>query len=99
MPRKRVVTRSIKVIEALCLVLNTETGEIFERTFTLPYKSYKKNEGEKLLRDFVEEYDTDKEKIKGIILMEVKERIYGMSEKEFVRKATIFSDDRKMPTN
>ena len=99
MPRKRVVTRNIKTIEALCLVLDVESGEIFERKFTLPYKSYKKNETEKLLKDFADEYDTYLEKVKGIISMEVTEHIYGMSEKEFVRKSTIFSDDRKMPTN
>ena len=84
--RQRMVTRTIKTTKAVCLCVNIETAETFEKEVVLPY-IYKDNKSltiaaEKALNDHTI-------KVAHVKDSTVEDTYYGMAESEFIKVAQV----------
>ena len=92
MARKAMVTRTIKTNECVILCVNPESRETFEKTFTLSGKV----KDDKILKQVADECDEGCKPV-AVIRTTEQEKLYGMTEEEFMQYATIMPD-RKSPT-
>lgn len=85
MSRRKMVTRTIRAMEADVLFVNIETKETFNKTVILPKKFGKKKplDVAKLL------YDNGVETCVAVLSAEPIDRIYAMDEEEFIKSAHI----------
>lgn len=92
MARKPMVTRTITSTKVTVLCLELEKAEPFKRDFELA-GTYK-NDGE-ILKAVTELLDTTKEKPVHIVSNETVEKVYGMSEQDFITHADELDENRK----
>lgn len=81
MTRVPMVTRTITTTKVNCLCLDVESGEPFNKEFSLP-RTYKDNQA--LITKIREMYDTDNEKVVHIVDKEETKALYGMREDIFI---------------
>lgn len=84
MARKPMITRTIKTTKANVLCMDIENGEPFNKVVILP-RTY--NDEKKLLKVVKEEVETDTIKAVHIVDKEEIERLYGMTEADFIASA------------
>lgn len=84
--RKPQVTRTIITTKANVMCLNVNTGECENHVFVAP-RTYKDNE--KLLKVLKASNETDELKLVHIVDVETEETLYGMSEEDFIKSASI----------
>lgn len=80
------VTRTITTTKANVMCLDIATGEPCNKVFTAP-RTYKNNE--KLLKVLKEIEETDELKLVHIVDVTTEETLYGMTEAEFIKYATV----------
>ena len=80
------VTRTITTTKANVMCLDIQTGEPCNKEFTAP-RTYKNNE--KLLKVLKEIEETDELKLVHIVDVTIEETLYGMTEAEFIKYATV----------
>ena len=85
MARKPMVTRTITTTKANVLCMNIQSAEPFNKVITLP-RTYK--DDKTLMKRVQEVVETDNIKAVHIVSKEEVETLYGMSEQEFIEKAT-----------
>lgn len=84
--RKPMITRTITTTEATLLMADTVAAEMHNVTVTLP-RTYKDNESIlKAARPMVE---TDTDKAVYVVSVSTKETLYGMTEADFIKAASI----------
>lgn len=84
--RKPMITRTITTTEATLLMADTVAAEMHNVTVTLP-RTYKDREAIlKAARPLVE---TDTDKAVSVVLVSTKETLYGMTEADFIKTASI----------
>ena len=84
--RKPMITRTITTTEATLLMADTVAAEMHNVTVTLP-RTYKDNEAIlKAARPLVE---TDTDKAVSVVSVSTKETLYGMTEADFIKAASI----------
>lgn len=84
MARKPMITRTIKTTKANVLCMDVEKGEPFNKVVILP-RTY--NDEKKLLKVVKEVVETDIIKAVHIVDKEEIERLYGMTEADFITSA------------
>ena len=80
------VTRTIITTKANVMCLDVTTGESCNKTFTAP-RTYKDNE--KLLKVLKQTEETDELKLVHIVSVSTEETLYGMTEADFIKNATV----------
>ena len=84
--RKPMITRTITTTEATLLMADTVAAEMHNVTVTLP-RTYKYNEAIlKAARPLVE---TGTDKAVSVVYVSTKETLYGMTEADFIKAASI----------
>lgn len=86
MARVPMVTRTIKTTHCVCLCLDIVSAEPCNKEVTLP-RTF--TDEKKLLNECKKHLDTDTVKVVSISATEIKEAIYGMTEKEFLEHAKV----------
>lgn len=86
MGRIAMVTRTINFTEVTALTVDVIAQTTGTQVFTL---SGTFTENEKLMKSLKKEYETDTIKIVSIISTEVNEKLYGMTEQEFMAVAQV----------
>ena len=86
MGRIAMVTRTINFTEVTALTVDVIAQTTGTQVFTL---SGTFTENEKLMKSLKKEYETDTIKIVSIISTEVNEKLYGMTEQEFMSVAQV----------
>lgn len=86
MARVPMVTRTIKTTHCVCLCLDIESAEPCNKEVTLP-RTFA--DAKKLLNECKKQLDTDTVKVVSISSTDIKEAIYGMTEKEFLEHAKV----------
>lgn len=91
--RERMVTRTVKVSDVTCMMVNVDTKEVFEKTVRLPGK-FKILEAAKAAVDKAYE---NMPAIKPIEVTNIHTEIilYGMSEQDFVNAAEVLPPRKK----
>ena len=84
--RKPQVTRTIVTTRANVMCLEINTGECVNREFVAP-RTYKDNE--KLLKVLKQSNETEELKLVHIVDVQTEETLYGMSEEDFIKSASI----------
>lgn len=80
------VTRTIQSTEATILCLDIEAAEPCNRTFTLP-RTYK---SDKDILKTAERMNTEPNiKLVHVVDIEIREKLYGMSEADFIKYASV----------
>lgn len=92
MARKPMVTRTIVTTKVTLMCLNIQTGEPFNEVLTLP-RTY--SDDKKLLKVVQETFDTDVHKVVHIVAKDEIESLYGMSEQEFIKNATVLDPETR----
>lgn len=85
MARTKMVTRTIVTTKCTALCINVETAEPFNQDFTLA-GSY--DDEKKLLKE-LKKYEDESHKIVHVVDTEEVETLYGMSEEDFIKYATV----------
>ena len=86
MARPRMVTRTIITTEALLLMVNVQTNEVFEKTATISGAYDTKEEVEKKAS---KAFNSAESKVIAVKSFEQKEALYGMDEQDFIAQAKI----------
>lgn len=86
MARVPMVTRTIPTTVVNVFCVNTEDSSTFEQSITLP-RTYK--DEVKMMKAVEKVLDGEPIKAVSIIGYEVKETLYGMTESDFIRAATV----------
>lgn len=86
MAKVKMVTRTVKVTEANVMCLDIERGEPFNERVTV---SGVFDNTEKLLKACKDVIDTEAKKAVAVVEKNVIERLYGMTEQEFISLAEI----------
>ena len=86
MARQAMVTRTITTTEVAVMAVNTETGETFTVTHTLP-RTYKDDNA--VLKKVQSSFDTDTFKHVHVISTKENETLYGMLEEHFIAQASV----------
>lgn len=86
MARTKMVTRTIVTTKCVALCINVQTAEPYNQDFTLA-GAY---EDEKKLLKELKKYEDDDHKIVHIVDTEQVETLYGMTEEDFIKYATVF---------
>lgn len=86
MARKPMVTRTIVTTKVNVLCLDIQSAEPFNKVVTLP-RTYK--DEKKLLKKVEEVVNTEDVKAVHIVDKEEVETLYGMTEQDFITKATV----------
>ena len=91
--RERMVTRTVKVSDVTCMMVNVDTKEVFEKVVRLPGK-FKTLEAAKKA---VEKAYENMPSIKPIEVTNIHTEIilYGMSEQDFVNAAEVLPPRKK----
>ena len=91
--RERMVTRTVKVSDVTCMMVNVDTKEVFEKTVRLPGK-FKTLE---VAKKAVEKAYENMPSIKPIEVTNIHTEIilYGMSEQDFVNAAEVLPPRKK----
>lgn len=84
MARKPMVTRTIKTTQAVVLCLDVETAEPRNQELTLP-RTYKNDD--EVLRQAKLALETDTLKVVHVVSAKAIEKLYGMTEHEFINFA------------
>ena len=82
--KEKEVTRTIVSSEVSCLCINTETCEPENKVFVL---SGEVQNTEKTLATLRKKHETQELKIASIVALNVKEKLYAMTEEEFIAHA------------
>lgn len=90
MARVPMVTRTIVSTKAEVMVVNTETGETSKVSVTLP-RTYKDVAG--VLKVAKPMLETDTVKAVNVTSFEVEEKLYGMTEVDFVKTAKVLTKE------
>ena len=90
MARVPMVTRTIVSTKAEVMVVNTETGETSKVSVTLP-RTYKDVAG--MLKVAKPMLETDTVKAVTVTSFEVEEKLYGMTEVDFVKTAKVLTKE------
>ena len=85
MARTKMVTRTIVTTKCVALCINVQTAEPFNQGFTLA-GSY--DDEKKMLKE-LKKYEDEDHKIVHIVDVEKAETLYGMSEEDFIKYATV----------
>lgn len=86
MARKPMVTRTVQTTLATVLCLNTETAEPFNQTVTLS-GTFKDNKAVmKAVKSLIE---NDTISVAKVVDIEIKEKLYGMPEQDFINAAKV----------
>lgn len=80
------VTRTIPTTAVKFVCVNVEDRSVFEQTITLP-RTYK--DENKLMKQLEDVLKNEPIKPINIIKTEVHETLYGMSEQDFIKNATV----------
>lgn len=88
MPRKRVVSRTIKATKVIALLASKERGECYNAEFKIMGEA--KN-NEKIVK-FITPHLNDDEVIVDVVAAEAITNKYAMPEEEFVKLANIVSE-------
>ena len=85
MARERMITRTIEetVVVALCMEVSTAT--VKEETYTLGQQ----NDDSAILKTLKKQYENDDFKVVAIKSKTVSEKLYGMSEADFIKYAKV----------
>lgn len=85
MARERMVTRTIEetVVTALCMEVSTAT--VKEETYTLGQQ----NDDSAILKTLKKQFETGDFKVVAIKSKTVSEKLYGMSEADFIKYAKV----------
>lgn len=86
MARTPMVTRTMQTTKVNVLCLNIEEGEPFNEVVTLP-RTYKDEKS--MMKAVSAAIDTDTVKAVHIVGVKVEEILYGMTEQDFIKNATI----------
>lgn len=86
MARPRMVTRTIITTEALLLMVNVQTNEVFEKTVTISGEFDSKDDVEKKA---AKAFNSAESKVIAVKSFERKEALYGMDEQDFISQAKI----------
>ena len=86
MGRIAMVTRTINFTEVTALTVDVVAQATATQVFTL---SGTFTENEKLIKALKKEYETDTIKVVSVISTEVNEKLYGMTEQEFMSVAKV----------
>ncbi|MBO7731150.1 MAG: hypothetical protein J6S67_01305 [Methanobrevibacter sp.] len=86
MARPRMVTRTIITTEAVVLMVNVNTNEVFEKTVTLSGAFETKEDVEKKAS---KAFNSAESKVIAVKSFEQKEALYGMDEQFFLQNASI----------
>ena len=86
MARAPQVTRTIQTTLAKIMCLDIEKGEPFTKEVTLP-RTYKDDKA--ILKQAEKEIGTETIKVVHVVDSTVQETLYGMSEQEFVKVASV----------
>ena len=86
MARAPQVTRTIQTTLAKIMCLDVEKGEPFTKEVTLP-RTYKDDKA--ILKQAEKEIGTETIKVVHVVDSTVQETLYGMSEQEFIKVASI----------
>lgn len=84
--RKPMITRTITTTDATLLMADTVAAEMYNITVTLP-RTYKDNEA--ILKAARPLFETDTGKIVSVVSVSTRETLYGMTEADFIKAATI----------
>ena len=91
--KEKMVTRTVKMTRVEMLIFNKETNETFDKVFEIPKKSR-----EKEILKAINEIIGEGFKALTILSQEPFEKMYGMSENEFLRLASELDDKRRIIT-
>lgn len=94
MARKPMITRTIMSTKATVLCLNVETAEPTNETFDLA-RTYKDND--KLMKALKAQYETENTKLVHIVDVQEVEKLYGMSETDFMLNAVELDPTTRKP--
>lgn len=83
MARERMITRTITSTRAAVKCADLENNAIVE----LVYTETGKFDNDSALKVLKENHETDRIKILSIVSLEISEKLYGMSEKDFMENA------------
>ena len=96
MPRVPQVTRTIQTTKATIMCLDTEKGETFEQEITLS-RTYKDDRA--ILRQAEKVVGTGSIKLVYVVKSSVEEALYGLTEQDFIKLATVLPARGAKPTN
>ena len=85
MAKERMVTRTINVTLADCMMCNVRTATVTRATLEVVGKL----SGEALLAEVRKTYDDEENKVVSVITAEVEERLYGLPEVLFMTMGTL----------
>lgn len=91
--KEKMVTRTVKMVRVEMLIFNKGTNETFNRVFEIPKKSC-----EKEILKAINEIIGVGFKALTILSQEPFEKMYGMTENEFIRIASELDDKRRIIT-
>lgn len=86
MAREPMITRTIQTTEVTCMCLDVQEGEPIHKTVVLP-RTYKDEES--ALKAAASVINTPTVKAVVVVKMDVKETLYGMPEREFIKNAKV----------
>lgn len=86
MPSERKVTRTVMATKCTCLVVDLTTQTTAEEVVTIP-RTYEDEAA--ALKYIAKHYDSDAKKYVHVSAMEVEEKLYGMSEEQFIKNAEV----------
>ena len=89
MAKERMITRTVETKEVEVMTVNTETAEVKVDVIVVGVDYNKATDTLKYLR---KHYETETLKIVSVIKETVSTNLYGMSEQEFIRLATVLPD-------
>ena len=92
MARKPMVTRTITTTQTNVLCLNVVSGEPFNKVVTLP-RTYKDDKS--LMKQVSSVIDNDEVKAVHVVDKKEVETLYGMTEQDFISKASILDKDTR----
>lgn len=96
MARKPMVTRTLVSTQVTVLCLNVETAEPTNQTYELA-RTF--NDDDKLLKALRAEYETDTNKLVHIVDKTEVEKMYGMSETDFMKYAQELDPTTRKPVS
>ena len=85
MARERMVTRTIEETVVVALCMEVSTASVKEMTYTLGQQ----NDDAAILKALKKQYETDDFKVVAIKSKTVSEKLYGMSEADFIKFAKV----------
>lgn len=96
MPRKRIVSRAVTLGETTGYFVNPFEDTYSTKTLTIHNRSFKSKE--QAMKYLKKQYDTDRVFLRDIDYpIKTTNKIVGMTLDDFIKKATVLTDSRKMP--